>query len=108
MSKIIDITDKLNFEAKPIIKVKNIEIEANNDAVTMLKVAALFDNGGNGFDVKDVLKTYNLLFDEENQKKIESLKLNFEDFSTLIMESAQVLINNGEEVEGEMKTPATT
>ena len=108
MSKIIDITNKLNFEAKPIIKVKNIEIEANHDAVTMLKVAALFDNGSNSFDVKDVLTVYNLLFDEENQKKVESLKLNFEDFSTLIMESAQVLINNGEQVEGETKTPATT
>ena len=108
MSKIIDITNKLNFEAKPIIKVKDIEIEANNDAVTMLKVAALFDNDSNSFDVKDVLTVYNLLFDEENQKKVESLKLDFEDFSTLIMESAQVLINNGEEVEGETKTPATT
>lgn len=108
MSKIIDITDKLNFEERPIIKVKDIEIEANNDAVTMLKVTALFDNGGEGFSPKDVRTTYNLLFDEENQKKIESLKLDFKDFSTLIMESVQVLINNGEEVEGETKTPATT
>lgn len=33
MSKIIDITDKLNFEEKPIIKVKDVEIKANNDAV---------------------------------------------------------------------------
>ena len=107
MSKIIDITDKLNFEEKPIIKVKDVEIKANNDAVTMLKVIALFDNDGKGMSVKNVLDIYNLLFNEENQQKIESLKLNFEDFSTLVVNAAQAVINNGEEVEGETTTPAT-
>lgn len=109
MSKIIDITNKLNFEEKPIIKVKDVEIKANNDAVTMLKVVALFDENGDGGSVKDILNIYNLLFDEENRKKIESLKLSFEDFSTLVMESAQFIVNNGEEPdEGETATPATT
>lgn len=109
MSKIIDITDKLNFEEKPVIKVKDVEIEANNDAVTMLKVVALFGEDGEGVAIKDVLTVYNLLFDEENRKKIESLKLSMEDFSTLVMESAQFVANNGEEPdEGETQTPATT
>lgn len=108
MSKIIDITDKLNFEEKPIIKVKDVEIKANNDAVTMLKVIALFDNDGEGMSVKNVLDIYNLLFDEDNQQKIESLKLSFEDFSTLVVEAAQAVINDNEETEGEMTTPATT
>lgn len=108
MSKIIDITDKLNFEEKPIIKVKDVEIKANNDAVTMLKVIALFDNDGKGMSVKNVLDIYNLLFDEENQQKIDSLKLSFEDFSTLVVNAAQAVINDNEETEGEMTTPATT
>ncbi len=108
MSKIIDITNKLNFEEKPTIKVKDTEFKANNDAVTMLKVVALFGENGEGVAVKDVLKVYNLLFDEENRKKIESLNLSMEDFSTLIMESAQVLINGNEEPEGETQTLATT
>ena len=108
MSKIIDITDKLNFEEKPIIKVKDVEIKANNDAVTMLKVIALFDNDGEGVSVKNVLDIYNLLFDEENQQKIESLKLNFEDFSTLVVNAAQAVINDNEETKGETTTPATT
>ena len=108
MSKIIDITDKLNFEEKPIIKVKDVEIKANNDAVTMLKVIALFDNDGKGMSVKNVLDIYNLLFDEENQQKIDSLKLSFEDFSTLVFNAAQAIINDNEEPEGEMTTPATT
>ena len=108
MSKIIDITDKLNFEEKPIIKVKDVEIKANNDAVTMLKVIALFDNDGKGMSVKNILDIYNLLCDEENQQKIDSLKLSFEDFSTLVVEAAQAVINDNEEPEGETTTPATT
>ncbi len=109
MSRIIDITNKLNFEEKPIIKVKDVEIEANNDAVTMLKVVALLGENGEGVAVKDVLTVYNLLFDEENRKKVESLKLSMEDFSTLVMESAQLIMNNGEEPdEGETATPAMT
>ena len=108
MSKIIDITDKLNFEEKPIIKVKDVEIKANNDAVTILKVIALFDYDGKGMSVKNVLDIYNLLFDEENQQKIDSLKLSFEDFSTLVVNAAQAVINDNEEPEGETTTPATT
>ena len=108
MSKIIDITDKLNFEEKPIIKVKDVEIKANNDAVTMLKIIALFDNDGKDMSVKNVLDIYNLLFNEENQQKIDSLKLSFEDFSTLVVNAAQAVINDNEEPEGETTTPATT
>lgn len=108
MSKIIDITDKLNFAEKPIFKVKDVEITANNDAVTMLKVIALFENDGDGIKVSDILKTYNLLFDEENQQKVESLKLDLEDFERFVTETAQSIINNNEETEGETTTPATT
>lgn len=108
MSKIIDITDKLNFAEKPIFKVKDIEITANNDAVTMLKVIALFENDGDGIKVSDILKMYNLLFDEENQQKVESLKLDLEDFERFVTETAQSIINNNEETEGETTTPATT
>lgn len=107
MSKIIDITDKLNFAEKPIFKIKDIEVEANNDAVTMLKVIALFENDGDGIKVSNILKMYTLLFDEENQKKIDSLKLNLEDFQIFVTETAQAIINNGEEAEGETTTPAT-
>lgn len=108
MSKIIDITDKLNFAEKPIFKVKDIEITANNDAVTMLKVIALFENDGDGIKVSDILKMYNLLFDEENQQKVESLKLDLEDFERFVTETAQSIINNNEVTEGETTTPATT
>lgn len=108
MSKIIDITDKLNFAEKPIFKVKDVEVEANNDAITMLKVIALYENDDNGIKVGNILKMFNLMFDEENQKKVESLKLDFEDFEIFVTETAKSIINSGEEDVGETTTPATT
>ena len=45
---------------------------------------------------------------QENQQKIDSLKLSFEDFSTLVVNAAQAVINDNEEIEGETTTPATT
>lgn len=108
MSKIIDITNKLNFESKPIIKVKDVELEANNDAVTMLKVVAIFEDKEKGMSISNILNIYNMLFDEENQKKIEALKLSMNDFATLIIQSATLIANDGEEAEGETMTPAMT
>ena len=32
--KVVDITDKLNFEEKPQIGIKGVEIEVNNKAAT--------------------------------------------------------------------------
>lgn len=105
MSKLIDITDKLNFEEKPSVRVKNVDLAINNDAVSMLKVAALFEDG-NGKS-KDVIKMYHLLFDESEREKIEKLKLNIHDFSTLISESAKIVQGDLTD-EGEAQTPATT
>ena len=105
MSKLIDITDKLNFEEKPSVRVKNVDLAINNDAVSMLKVAALFEDG-NGKS-KDVIEMYHLLFDESEREKIEKLKLNMHDINALISESAKIATGDLTD-EGEVQTPATT
>lgn len=102
MSKLIDITDKLNFEEKPSVRVKNVDLA---NAVSMLKVAALFEDG-NGKS-KDVIEMYHLLFDESEREKIEKLKLNMHDFNVLISESAKIATGDLTD-EGEAQTPATT
>ena len=105
MSKLIDITDKLNFEEKPSVRVKNVDLAINNDAVSILKLAAIFEDG-NGKN-KDVITMYHLLFDESEREKIEKLHLNIHDFSTLISESAKIVQGDLTD-EGEAQTPATT
>lgn len=105
MSKIIDITNKLNFEEKPKILVNGTEIEVNNDAISFIKTVALFDSE-DGVKTSDILSALELLFDEENREKIAKLHLSFADLSTLIRTATELIAD--EDSEGEIQTPATT
>jgi len=101
MAKIIDITDKLNFEEKPVIVIKDTEVKVNNEATVILKAMPMMEN----FKGENLQKTYELLFDESEREKIDSLKLGFIDWVTVITRAIS-LITGGEV--GEALTPATT
>ncbi len=109
MSKIIDITDKFNFEERPQIKIKDTLVNVNNDATSVLKITAIFEDEKNSkITTSSLLGVYKLLFDDEARAEIDKLHLSIDDFATLILETASSIINNGEESEGETVTPATT
>ncbi len=99
MAKIIDITEKLDFQGKPIFKVKDTEIEVNDDAATMLEVMGILGDCESP-GPKEIIGMYNLVFTKEEQKKIDALKLNFSSFTTLINEAIE-LINSGGTSQGE-------
>lgn len=103
MSKILDITDKLNFEQKPVIKIKDTKIEVNNDAISFIKVAALFD----GKDIKpaDMLTAIDLLFDDDNKAKVTNLHLSFDSLAKVIQTATSLVAKDDV---GEDVTPATT
>ncbi len=105
MSKIIDITNKLNFDERPKLVIKGTEIEVNNDAISFIKAIALFDSE-NGVSSSDLLSALELLFDEENREKIAKLHLSFDDLSTVIKTATELIADN--DSEGEIQTPATT
>lgn len=99
MSKIIDITDKLSFEGNPKLIVKDLEIEVNTDAPTVLKFMKLISDEESS-EASTVLKSYELLFSLENREKIESLNLDFSDFM-VVVKSAMSFINGNGDTEGE-------
>ena len=49
--KIVDITEKLNFDKNPVLKVKDVTIEVNSDAATVLKIMGLFSKGTSAKEV---------------------------------------------------------
>ncbi|MDY3862057.1 MAG: hypothetical protein SOZ45_05825 [Ruminococcus sp.] len=104
MARVIDITDKLNFEERPKLKVKGKEYEVNDSAVTMLKIMPKL-KGNVTPDVVNEL--FEFLFAEKDRAEIEKLSLNFKDFSTLVMEAVK-LVAGDEEPEGETVTPDMT
>ncbi|NBH61570.1 hypothetical protein D1155_07900 [Anaerotruncus sp. 80] len=91
--KRLDITEKLNFSKKPVLVVKDKEIEIDNSAVTILKVMGLMgDEAGS----KEILEAYELLFDKTARKTVDSLQLNFGDFATLVREAIELAAGDSE------------
>ena len=93
MAKVIDITDKLNFEESPAITIKGQVYKVNDSAETMLKLMGLFDDRP---ETEAVPAADELLFSEEDRERLKGLNLNFKDFMTLI-EEAMDLVRGGDD-----------
>ena len=89
--KIVDITEKLSFDENPVLKVKDVTVEVNSDAATVLKIMGIFSKGASAKD--------ELIFNEKDRKKIDKLNLQFKDFQTIIMAAVDMI--TGDEEPGE-------
>ena len=98
MAKIIDITEKLDFEDNPKIKVKNEELEVNADATTALKLMGLMGDGGEdaGMTVSRIGEICELLFTKDSFKAIKSMNLQFKDFATLVKAAMSLITGDGD------------
>lgn len=96
MAKVIDITDKLDFEGNPRIKIKNTEYEVQADAATVLKIMGIIGDNKEP-SPKEIAKICELIFQESDRKKIEKLK--FKDYQVLVFTAMSLII--GEESQGE-------
>ena len=88
MAKVVDITNKLEFDGNPKLRIKDKEIEVNADAPTMLKVMNLV---GDDPTPKEVITLYNLVFPEESRKVLDDMKLNFADLITVVEAAVSVI-----------------
>ena len=105
MARIVDITDKLNFEEQPALRIKGVEIPINNKAVDVLKITPLMEK--EKVTGKDFLSVYKTVFPPESREMLEKLNLDMDDFTAVVWEGAK-LISNIEDDEGEDETPTTT
>ncbi len=99
MAKVVDITDRLDFDGNPYIRVKDVEVEVNADAATMLKVMGVLSRDDN-MGTKEVLDLYGLMFSRGERKKIDAMGLSFKDFTKLVY-TAIGLVNGEEDSQGE-------
>lgn len=97
MAKVVDITEKLNYEENPIIKIGDVELEVQDDAETMLKVMGMLPESGDP-SPSVITKMYELIFDDQTREKISKMKLNFKDFAILVFSAINVI--SGEEEPG--------
>lgn len=98
MSKVVDITEKLNFDENPKIIIKEKELEVNADAATVLKIMGVLGDGADPTP-KTIVSMYELIFGEKVRKEIEKLNLSFADFQTLVMEAINLVVDGEEQGE---------
>ena len=99
MAKVINITEQLNFEDKPKLKIKNITIEVDDSATNALKLMEIMSNVGENPTINDLNAMYCSMFSESDRAKIDKLSLNINDFSVLI--NAAMSLITGEQEAGE-------
>lgn len=101
MAKIVDITDKLEFEANPILKIGTLDVEVKSDAKTMLKLMGVFSKGE---DLEAVEEALELIFAPGDVEAICELNRNGKKLSakslTTIVQAAMELVM-GESDQGE-------
>ena len=91
MSKVIDITEKLNFEENPKLKIKDAEIEVNTDATTVLTLMQTISDEEGTPSAKKMMEMFELIFPENSRKTLDKMRLNFADLTTVI-EAAMTLV----------------
>lgn len=101
MAKVVNITEKLEFESNPIIEIGTLEVEVKADAETMLRLMGIFAENS---ELESVGKAMNLIFDPEDVKAICNLKRNGKKLSagslmTIVQEAMKLVL--GEEEQGE-------
>lgn len=103
MAKIIDITEKLSLE-KPQIKIGDVILTVNDEAMAMLEIMPLLDGDMNAETIDRICRT---IFSDEDFEKIKSLKLSLKDFQILFKVTMSLVTGNDDEP-GETATHATT
>ena len=96
MAKIIDITEKLNFEEKPKIKIKNVTIEVDDSAPTALKLMEVMSGVDGDPTVAQMKSLYEIIFNEQDRVKIEKLSLNLKSWMALIREAINLIVGDQE------------
>lgn len=108
MAKIINITDKLDFNENPIMEIGTVEAEVNADAEMVLRLMGVFSENN---DLHAVTQALNLIFKPEDVKAICSLRQNGKKLSAkslmMIIKEAMRLVM-GEDALGEDQTRTTT
>ena len=99
MAKVIDITEKLDFDSNPKLVIKGKEVEVNADAETVLKIMGEFGDKGDA-SPKSILSMYELIFSDRSRKELEKMKLSFKDLTTVVHAAMELIIGE-DEAEGE-------
>ena len=108
MAKIFNITDKLSADSTAILEVFDKKLEFKTDAETVFTALEIADAT---MGVKERYKALqNLIFTEEAAAELDTMKLSFKSYQTVVETAFNLAIGReeDEETQGEPQTQATT
>lgn len=91
MSKVVNITDKLNFEENPALQIGDMTVEVHADAETVLRLMGTL-KGKDDVDINAVTEMMNLLFDPEAVQQLCAME---RDGKKLSARSLMVIVQEG-------------
>lgn len=108
MAKVIDLTEKLQFDEHPEIRIGKVTLKVNDDAESILKLMALTMDSEVS-EMEMIQKGLELLFSKTDLKKLNSLHLNFTNY-TDVFKTAMALATGEDmdETAGEEEPHTTT
>lgn len=88
---VYSLTDKLKFAENPQIEIKGKLITVKSEAETAIKLLDILNREG---ELEASLKATEVLFSEKDRKTISAMKLNMEDYTTLITTAIDLCLGN--------------
>ncbi len=99
MSKVVNITDKLNFEENPALQIGDMTVEVHADAETVLRLMGTFKDKDEA-DINTVTEMMGLLFVEQLcAMKKDGKKLSAKSLMIIVQEAMNLVM--GEDSPGE-------
>lgn len=92
MAKVVNITDKLEFDTDPTLVIGNLKVRARSDAETMLKLMGVLSKGESLSTIKEAL---GLMFSERDLSAICKYK---KDGKKLSAKSLMLIVNTAIEL----------
>lgn len=91
MSKVVNITDKLNFEENPALQIGDMTVEVHADAETVLRLMGTL-KGKDDVDINAVTEMMKLFFDPEAVQQLCAME---RDGKKLSARSLMVIVQEG-------------
>ena len=104
MAKVIDITDRLDFDQNPVIRIKDTDIEINATAETMLRIMGMIGRVTSN-DPEAIMEMTTLLFGKEGLETLLATGISFKDLLKIIQFTVDLV--TGDDDEGGVETRTT-
>lgn len=106
MAKVIDLTERLNFNQRPVIRVRDMDLEINDSAETVLRIMGLQQQANAG-EAEAIQEMLTLLLGEQGKEALFATGLSFRGLVAFVQAAIKLVTSDEGSDEGEAQTRTT-